>query len=167
MRVLAVLIGFAIFAADLITKGWVKSIDPSVFPIVVLEDFIRIRFVVNTGVAFGWFQDVESEWKSVILSALALLGVIVVFYYIWTTPGGPRRHFVSLGLLLGGILGNFTDRLLNEHVVDFLEFHWKDTFTWPTFNVADSAITCGVILILFETFFGKEEGPASVGSDPE
>lgn len=157
MRAVAIVIGLSIFAADLMTKSWVKGIDPQTYPIVVIKDFFNIRYLTNAGIAFGFLRNLESEWKPVILSALALFAVFVVLYYIWTGTGEPNRHFVSLGLLLGGILGNFTDRLVNGYVVDFLEFHWQDRFTWPTFNVADTAITCGVILILFDTFFGQRE----------
>jgi signal peptidase II len=80
-------------------------------------------------------------------------------YYVWQTPDEERRVFMSLGLLLGGILGNFVDRLSRGYVVDFLEFHWQDSFAWPTFNIADAAITTGVVLIIFESFFGRQQQP--------
>ena len=65
---------------------------------------------------------------------------------------------LCLGLLLGGILGNFIERLIRQHVTDFIEVHWRELYSWPTFNVADSAITCGVLVILFQTFFGRHNG---------
>ncbi len=161
MRIVTIIIGIAILGADLITKWWItkwwfaKPRSSKHYPII--ERFFAIRYDENTGIAFGLLDDLESEWKPMILSGLALLAVVVVLYYIWTTPGGPARPFFALGLLLGGILGNCIDRLMNGYVVDFLKLHWGNRFAWPTFNVADAAITCGVILILFETFFGDNE----------
>ena len=169
MRAVTIIIGIAILGVDQITKWWItKWFARNEYPII--EDFFAIHYSQNTGIAFGLFDELESEWKPVVLSGLALFAVVVVLYYLWTTAQGPIRVFVALGLLLGGILGNCTDRLLNGYVVDFLKLHWRDDFAWPTFNVADAAITCGVILILFETFFEENGRPApgdegSVGPD--
>lgn len=155
MRLIAIFFGLGVFAADGFTKWWVKN----VYYYPVIDGFFSIHYVQNRGIAFGLFHDLDSHWKPVILSLLALLAMGVVLYYIWTTSQQQRLLFVAFGLLLGGILGNFTDRLLHQYVVDFLEFRWGNRFAWPTFNIADAAITCGVGIILFETFFGKE--PAS------
>ena len=167
MRSLAIIIGIIIFGADQITKGWVTRWvtrsgckDPK---LEIIEGFLTIDEQKNTGIAFGLWDDFESEWKLVILSGLALLAVIFVLYYIWTTPAGLLQLSVALGLLLGGILGNVTDRLLNGYVVDFIKVHWRDTIAWPTFNIADAAITCGVILIFLETFLGNNGKPALGG----
>lgn len=158
MHAIAVSLALLIFALDLGTKWWVKNTASlRNHSMTVIEDFFTIRYVENRGIAFGWFNDFHSEWKPIILSLLALFAILIVLYYILTTPRGQPRLFISFGLLLGGILGNFTDRLSNHYVVDFLEFHWGNRFAWPTFNLADAAITCGVFLILFETFFGKQE----------
>jgi len=56
----------------------------------------------------------------------------------------------------GGILGNFLERIVHHHVTDFIEVYWQDYFRWPTFNLADTAITCGVLFILYESFMGEE-----------
>jgi len=158
IRLLAIVLGLFVFAIDLATKWWVSNtMSLQYYP--VLDGFFTIRFVRNEGIAFGLFHSLESDWKPIILSAMAILAVVIVLYYIWQTPSGERRVFASLGLLLGGILGNFVDRLVHGYVVDFLEFHWQDVFAWPTFNVADAAITTGVILIIYESFFGQEPQP--------
>lgn len=157
MRSGALILGLLVFAADLLTKWWVKTADllpDQSYPVV--QGFFSLRYVQNRGIAFGYFHELDSQWKPVVLSLLALAGIVIVLYYIWKTPRGQALLFVSFGLLLGGILGNFTDRLMNDHVVDFLELHWGERFAWPTFNLADAAITSGVALILFQTFFGKK-----------
>jgi lipoprotein signal peptidase/chaperone LolA len=120
--------------------------------------------VRNEGIAFGLLHSFDSGWKPVILSVIALVAVAVVSYYIYHTPQEYRFSLISLGLLLGGILGNFTDRLANRYVTDFLTLHWKDQFAWPTFNVADAAISTGVFVILLQTVFarGDQKGLASL-----
>jgi signal peptidase II len=155
IRLAAVVLGLLVFSADLITKLIVKNVAWLHYH-PVIEGFFTIRYVTNEGIAFGLLHDLQSEWKPVLLSVMAVVAVLIVLYYVFTTPTGERRLFLSLGLLLGGILGNFTDRLLHQHVIDFLEFHWSDRFAWPTFNIADAAITTGVLIILYETFFGEE-----------
>lgn len=152
MRLLALSLGIGVFLVDFLTKWWVQQTYWLHYHYPVIPGFFTVQYVRNEGIAFGLFHSVDSHWKPVILSAIAVLAVAVVLYYLYTTPRSERMTFVALGLLLGGISGNFVDRLLNGFVVDFLTLHWRDVFAWPTFNVADAAITTGVGLILFRTF---------------
>lgn len=156
MRFFAVTLGCVVFVMDLASKWWISNtMALQYYPI--LDGFFTIHYVRNQGIAFGLFHSFESSWKPVVLSLMAIIAVVIVLYYVWQTPAEERRVFVSLGLLLGGIMGNFVDRLFHGYVVDFLEFHWRDAFSWPTFNIADAAITTGVILIIYESFFGRQE----------
>lgn len=164
MRLFSVILGAAILAVDLLTK-WLVANSIHYYP--VLHGYFTIDYVQNEGIAFGLFHSLDSSWKPIILSVMAVIAVLVVIYYMLTTPVQEKLLFVSLGLLLGGILGNFIDRLLNQHVTDFLKLHWQDAFAWPTFNVADAAITTGVLLILYETFFGRDRTPAPESSSLE
>jgi len=159
MRLFSLLLGGLVLATDLLTKWWVAS---SSFPRsrAVIDGFFMIDYVQNEGIAFGLFHSLQSTWKPVILSAMALAAVAIVLIYIWRTPVRERLLFVALGLLLGGILGNFLDRLRHGYVVDFLKLHWRESFSWPTFNIADAAITIGVILIIYDSFFGSADEPA-------
>ena len=167
MRVVAIVLGLVILASDLATK-WCVVQTPWLRHYVVIDGFFKIHYVRNEGIAFGFFHSLQSQWKPVILSALAILAVIIVLYYIWHTPPQQRLLFLSLGMLLGGILGNFVDRLVNRHVTDFIEVHWKNQFSWPTFNVADAAITCGVLIVLYQTFTEKvDETSAAYPSTTE
>lgn len=176
MRIFALILGLAVFGLDVVTKRWVEH-TAWLYHYPVIEGFFTIQYRRNEGIAFGLLHELQSEWKPVLLSLLALVAIVVVLYYIRVTPEDQRLSFVSLGLLLGGILGNFTDRLLNQYVVDFITLHWKNQFAWPTFNIADAAITCGVFLILYETFFwsrpedsggpGTAEPDSGKGTTPE
>ncbi|MDA2935202.1 signal peptidase II [Acidobacteria bacterium AH-259-D05] len=152
MRLAAIFLGCIITALDFLTKWWVRSSD-GLHNYTVIDGFFRIRYVQNEGIAFGLFHALQSQWKPIILAVLAIVALIVVLYYIWSTPLHQTWTLLCLGLLLGGILGNFIDRLIHQYVTDFIEVHWRELVSWPTFNVADSAITCGVLFILYQTFF--------------
>jgi signal peptidase II len=157
MRFAVIVLGGIITFLDLLTKWFIRSTD-WLHNYTVIEGFFKIHYVRNEGIAFGLFHGSQSPWKPVILTVLAIMALIVVLYYIWSTPLDERVMLLCLGLLLGGILGNFLERLIRQHVTDFIEVHWRELYSWPTFNVADSAITCGVLIILFQTFFGQQEG---------
>ncbi|MEE8349703.1 MAG: signal peptidase II [Acidobacteriota bacterium] len=153
----AIGLGCFVTFLDLLTKWYIRDTE-WLHNYTVIEGFFRIHYVRNEGIAFGLFHGSQSQWKPVILTILAIVALIVVIYYIWTTPLGEKVMTLCLGLLLGGILGNFIERLMRQHVTDFIEVHWREVYSWPTFNVADSAITCGVLFILYQTFFGQPEG---------
>lgn len=157
MKLVALGVAATVLALDLLTKWWVKS-TPWLHYHKVVDGFFAIHFVRNEGIAFGLFHSNPSAWKPVILSGLAVAAAVMVLYYIWTSPPEERGVQLLMGLLLGGILGNFCDRLWRGYVVDFLDFHWQDRFAWPTFNLADAAITCGVAAILYQGFFGAGSG---------
>lgn len=163
MRSFALLLGVVVFTLDLLTKWWVKS-NFWLHDYAIVEGFFTVQYVQNEGIAFGLLHDLNSDWKPLILSTLALAALAVVGYYILHTPSHHRVSLVSMGLLLGGILGNSVDRLLHHHVVDFLRLHWNDLFSWPTFNIADMAITTGVFLIVYDTFFGAAARRATLVS---
>jgi signal peptidase II len=157
MRVAAIVLGGIVTFLDLLTKWFIRSTD-WLHNYTVIDGFFKMHYVRNEGIAFGLFHGVESQWKPVVLAVLGIVALIVVLYYIWTTPLDEKAMSLCLGLLLGGILGNFIERLMRQHVTDFIEVHWRELYSWPTFNVADSAITCGVLVILFQTFFGQHDG---------
>ena len=136
----------AILALDRWTKLLIQSrldLDDTVS---VIDGFFNITYVRNTGVAFGIFSSISSPAKSVLLSAFAALAAVLVIGYSLRTPIGNRPVHVALALILGGALGNLYDRVAYGYVVDFLEFYLR-TYHWPSFNVADSAISIGVILL--------------------
>lgn len=157
MKLAALGVAAVVLALDLLTKWWVKS-TPWLHYHKVIDGFFTIHFVRNEGIAFGLFHSNPSAWKPVILSVLAVAAAVMVLYYIRTSPPEEKGVQLFMGLLLGGILGNFCDRLWRGYVVDFLGFHWQDRFAWPTFNLADAAITCGVAAILYQGFFGAGGG---------
>ena len=138
-----------LYALDQLTKHWVmRSITPYEARSVV-PDFFNLVNVPNTGAAFGSFKGNNTFF--VIISIIAL--VVVTILLVRRRPSDPWRD-TSLALLLAGILGNLTDRLLYGHVVDFLLFnlHIRYADPWPAFNVADSCISIAVVLFIIHSF---------------
>src|SRR6478672_9626378 len=125
--------------------------------ITVIDGFFNITYVRNTGVAFGIFSAISSPVKAILLSAFAALAAVLVVGYSLRTPLGKRLLHVALALILGGALGNLYDRLAYGYVVDFLEFYLRNHY-WPSFNVADSAISVGVVLLAIE--ITRNEAPS-------
>ncbi|MFQ6122569.1 MAG: signal peptidase II [Dehalococcoidales bacterium] len=134
------LTGLLIVVADQLSKAWIKINLPegqSLFEI----GFLRITHVHNTGAAFGLFPG-----QSFALTIVALIGITVILIYVlvishrFPLPNGILGK-LALGLIFGGTLGNLIDRLRLGYVTDFIDFGY-----WPAFNIADSAVTVGVII---------------------
>ncbi len=138
-----------LYALDQLTKRLVlKSISPYEARVIV-PDFFSLVNVPNTGAAFGSFRGNNTFF--IVISVIAF--AVVVFLLVRHRPPDVLRD-VSLALLLAGILGNLTDRLLHGHVVDFLLFnlHVRYADPWPAFNVADSCISIAVVFFILHSF---------------
>ena len=138
-----------LYALDQLTKQLVlRSINPYDARVVV-PDFFNLVNVTNTGAAFGSFKGNNTFF--VVISIIAL--VVVTVLLVRHRRSDPWRD-ISLALLLAGILGNLTDRLLYRHVIDFLLFnlHIRYADPWPAFNVADSCISIAVVLFIIHSF---------------
>jgi signal peptidase II len=116
----------------------------------VIPGYLRLSRVYNSGVAFGLFDDSDFFWKPYALGALAILAVAVILIYSSRMPADRKLLHLALAITMGGILGNFIDRVLRGYVIDYIEFHIHEAFYWPTFNVADSAITVGIALLIID-----------------
>jgi len=112
-----------------------------------LTDFLNLVLVFNKGAAFSLFAQAPG-WQAPVLSAFAIAAAIVVSVFIVRSPG---RQILCLGLalILGGAVGNVVDRILHGHVVDFIQVHWGGAY-FPSFNVADSAISVGAALLILD-----------------
>ena len=140
-------------AATLVLDRWTKVLIQKRFDlnesISVIDGFFNITYVRNTGVAFGIFDPMSLPAKSVLLSVFTVFAAVVVITYSVRSPVRNRLLQIALALILGGALGNLYDRVAYGYVVDFLEFYAR-AYHWPSFNVADSAISIGVALLALE-----------------
>jgi signal peptidase II len=154
------LIALLILVIDQITKWIARASLANSSAFEIIPGYLRFAYASNTGVAFGLFHDVDSAWKPYLLGALAIVAIVVIYIYgKRTSPDRNLLHW-ALAITMGGILGNFVDRIFNGYVVDFIEFHVHEAFYWPTFNVADSAITIGIALLLIDSV--KNPAPSEV-----
>ncbi len=150
LRLLAFSLAGFVIALDRVTKIWIENNVRIGASIPVIPDFFSIVHTQNTGMAFGLFADSPGPWRTFLLIGVA--GVVLVFVgiLIWRlpkdTPHCPLLSAIALGLVLGGAIGNQYDRVVRGSVTDFLDVY-IGRYHWPAFNVADSAITVGAILL--------------------
>lgn len=126
-------------------------------PVVVQKDHLRFKYVENPGAAWGMFGGLSDAVRVPFFVVVSLLAVTFLVLFFRRLSDRHRLLQVSLALVLGGALGNFVDRILRGYVIDFIDLHWRNDprLHWPTFNVADIAISVGVALLLAQTFFGN------------
>lgn len=134
-------------------------------PVVLSPDFLMLRYAENPGAAFGLFRKLPASARGPLFHLVSIGAVLLITTYFLRLGGTKEEQWARVGLplVLGGALGNWVDRLARGFVIDFIEAHWKDAYTWPSFNVADSAIVVGVILLLVDGMVRRERKPAPSG----
>ncbi len=149
---ISLLLAFVVLILDLGTKQWVvRALSHG--DQVPLTDYFNLVLTYNAGAAFSFLSE-AGGWQRWFFTGVAIVASCVIVYLL-------RRHTreklfcVALSLILGGALGNLWDRVTLGHVIDFLDFHVSG-YHWPAFNVADSAITVGAILLVADSFLRKE-----------
>jgi signal peptidase II len=120
---------------------------------VPLLPFLDLRKAYNPGAAFSFLSD-ASGWQRWFFSGLAVLIIGVLVVWLRRLPPGQGRVALALALILGGAAGNLVDRVLYGHVIDFIDLYYG-TWHWPTFNIADSAITLGAVLLILDALLGR------------
>jgi signal peptidase II len=154
MRKYHFLIAILVIVLDRMSKWLVAGSINLHDSISVLPGFFRLTHVQNSGAAFGLFAESPSEWKVGILILFSILALAVVSALLWKNSHSMTTTGVGLALILGGAVGNLWDRLLSGHVVDFFDFY-LGSYHWPAFNVADSAIVIGALLLVAEILFAR------------
>ena len=139
-------------ALDQLSKWWVVNLIMKPPAVVEVGPFFNLVLGYNRGVSFGMFGS-DSELGRWLLSALAIL--IIFALIIWLFRIEKLRLACALGLIIGGAIGNVTDRIIIGAVVDFLDFHLA-SFHWPAFNVADMGITCGAAMLIWDAIFDQK-----------
>jgi signal peptidase II len=143
------LVALLVLALDQWTKWLVEVHLPQLGSVAVIPGFLNFTHVRNTGVAFGLFAAHGGDVHALALSLVGALALAVVLIYFWRTPARDRLLLVALALVLGGAIGNLTDRVAGGAVTDFIDVY-VGTYHWHTFNVADSAITIGLMLMAWD-----------------
>ena len=146
-------ISLVVLAVDLWTKSLAENALHLYQRIEVLS-FFNFTLAYNSGAAFSFLAD-AGGWQRWFFTAIALLASVVIVGWLLKLRG-ERMVAIALALILGGALGNLWDRVTLGHVVDFLDFHWAG-YHFPAFNIADSAITVGAVLLIIDMFVGQNK----------
>lgn len=133
--------------------------------VTVVEGYWDFEYTVNPGAAFGLLSEADSPYRLPFFIVVSLLAVGVILYLLRGVHPEHKLLVVALSLIGTGAVGNFIDRVRFGHVIDFVVWKYTDQYRWPTFNVADSLITVGVVLMLFEILRGGGEFPDERESD--
>lgn len=139
-----------IIVLDQATKTFFLDFVPVHGRVPVIPGFFDWTLTFNEGVAFSLFGD-GGNLQRALLSGFAVLVSAVFVVWMARLPKHDRLSAISLALIVGGALGNVIDRLIHGHVIDFVLLYWQ-TWHWPAFNLADSAIVCGAILLVLAGF---------------
>ncbi len=140
-------IAFSICFFDQITKFYIEKFVSSSSSIPVVSEVFHLTLVYNTGIAFGLFKEYPF-----VFAVLTILAIILIVYFL-----NQKKHKlnvserIALCFILGGSAGNLIDRLRYGHIVDFIDFRF-----WPVFNIADSFITIGAVLLIFSMLFKRK-----------
>jgi signal peptidase II len=149
-----------IVVVDQATKALVRSKLPLHDSVNVVPGMLDITHVRNTGAAFGMLNEMQFPYKAVVMVLVAVLALVAVAVYAITLPREQRVARFGLALILGGAVGNLIDRAMAGYVVDFVDVYSGGIHFWA-FNVADSAITVGVVLMLLDVL-GVGRAPDTV-----
>jgi signal peptidase II len=159
MRKYFFLIAAAVLLLDRLAKWAVASNIPLHDSVTVIPACFHLTHVENTGAAFGLFAESTAQWKIGALVSFSVIALMVVSALLWKHSHSLSTTTIGLSLILGGATGNLWDRMLTGHVVDFFDFY-VGSYHWPAFNVADSAIVIGAILLVSEIVFAKSGNEA-------
>jgi len=136
----------------------------------VVRDFWQFQYTQNRGAAWGFLSRSGEKFRVPFFHLVSVAAVIFIFSYYRKLSTEQRYLQIALALVLGGALGNAICRLLRGYVIDFIDWHWFDplwrrpSLHWPTFNVADSAITVGLLMLVLEMILARK--PAREAGKP-
>ncbi|HEY6309058.1 MAG TPA: signal peptidase II [Candidatus Angelobacter sp.] len=156
MRKYHIIIAASVVLLDRLSKWLVAQKIAPQDGVDVVPGFFRLTHVQNQGAAFGLFSDSPSEWKVGMLILFSVAALAVVSALLWKNGNAMNATAIALSLVFGGALGNLWDRVSSGRVIDFLDIYYR-SHHWPAFNLADSAIVIGALLLLSEIFLAPQE----------
>ena len=145
------LIIFLIFLVDLFTKYYAIN-NLILNHSVTINNFINLTLAFNYGAAFSFLND-AGGWQRWFFIVFSIIVIFIIFYIL---KKDKESEYIAFSFVLAGALGNLYDRVYYGYVIDFIEFHYKN-FYWPIFNIADIAISIGIILLLYSMFLKRNK----------
>ena len=148
----------AIVALDQLTKMYIYTYFRLGESITVIPDFFNITSVRNPGAAFGFLAQTDPLFRETFFLILPPVAMIIILIMLSKATNDETSQIVALSLIFGGAIGNYIDRIRFQHVIDFLDFHFKNYYTWPAFNVADICIVTGIMIFILLILKDTKEG---------
>jgi signal peptidase II len=155
----------AIVVLDQVTKAVALARLSLGVPVSLVDNLLALTLVMNPGLAFGLLGGLPQTWRWMVAVVSVVALIVLVRVALRVLPAGGRVGAVAIGLVFGGAVGNLIDRARFGAVVDFVDVHWHG-WHWPAFNVADSAITVGVILLALCLIGERSDRPAGIATRP-
>lgn len=149
-----------LIVADQISKHWFVANFNLYEQMVVIPDMFSWTLAYNRGAAFSFLAN-EAGWQRWFFAIIALAVSVVLVVWLKRLKANETWLAIALALVLGGALGNLYDRVVLGYVVDFILVHWKTQWYFPAFNIADSAITVGAVMLALDMFRGKKSDNSS------
>ncbi|MBX3033076.1 MAG: signal peptidase II [Bdellovibrionaceae bacterium] len=132
----------------------------------VIPNFFNITYVRNFGAAFGFLAESHPSFREIFFLAMPPIALLIILMILRGVKDDDTKQIFALSAIFGGAIGNYIDRLRFRYVIDFLDFHLGNRWSWPAFNIADAAIVSGVTLLLILMFLeGKTTGKAAKKAD--
>ena len=158
-RTVYVVIAALVVAFDQLTKMLVDRFMSLHESHLLVDGLLRLTYVQNRGAAFGILSDADLPYQSLLFAVVSLAALGAIAAYAWRLPARSRLPQTALALIMGGALGNLLDRARLGYVIDFVDAFWG-VHHWPAFNVADSAISIGVVLLVIDILRQPQAGEA-------
>ncbi|HEY1078612.1 MAG TPA: signal peptidase II [Bdellovibrio sp.] len=159
-----ILISGVLVALDQLVKIYVHSHFHLGESVGVIPNFFNLTYVRNFGAAFGFLADSHPSFREIFFLAMPPIALIIILFILRGVKNDDTKQILALSSIFGGAIGNYIDRLRFRYVIDFLDFHLYNRWSWPAFNIADMAIVGGVGLLLVLMFIEnkkKEEAEKS------
>jgi signal peptidase II len=144
-------LALGLIVLDQLTKAAIRATIPLYDSIEIVPGFVNLTHVLNTGAAFGFLDRLEFAYKAVVVTVLATAALGAIVFYAVTLGSATRLSRLALTLVVAGAVGNLVDRVVAGAVVDFVDVYWGAWHFWA-FNVADSCISIGAVLLILDMF---------------
>ncbi len=151
-------ISLSIIVLDQITKIWVEKNFKLHESVIVIDGYFSFTYILNPGAAFGFLGNQGETFRMFFFGIVSVIALILLGLFFRDTEKEDTVALTAISMLFGGAIGNMIDRVRLGEVIDFLDFYIGEHH-WPAFNVADSAITVGISLLMIHLFFPKKENP--------
>lgn len=160
-----VLISGLLVALDQLIKAYVHTHFHLGESVSVIPNFFNITYVRNFGAAFGFLAESHPSFRELFFLSMPPVALVIILAILRGVKDDDTKQIIALSCIFGGAIGNYIDRIRFRYVIDFLDFHLYNRWSWPAFNIADMAIVGGVGLLLLLMFIEnkkreKEEGAA-------